>query len=159
MSKDDGWSEVIPDQEESKPDTEKEVTRGQKIETMLETLQHAMNAVYEGNFDYTKADRMAALALTAQMELAKFTADAEWRAKHAKLEIKHASSEAYHKHKITSTEKKLSEAALEQLVNKDPDVRSAELKMANFEKDAKQWQNYYGTLKDAHVFFRNLGKV
>lgn len=154
------WSEVVPNTSEEVTEFDSEnLTRGQKIEAMLSVLQSAMNSVYLGQFDYSKSERMAALALTAQMELAKFSADAEWRAKHAKLEIKHVSAEANYKLRTTSTEKKISEAALEQLVNRDPNVIKAELNMAEIERDAKQWQNYYGTLRDAHVFFRNLGKV
>lgn len=158
MSED--WSEVVSDKtEETVTEISNNMTRGERIESMLNVLQNAMDSVYQGHFDYAKAERMAALALTAQMELAKFSADAEWRAKHAKLEIKHVSAEANYKYRTTTTEKKLSEAALEQLVNRDPNVIKAELNMAEIERDSKQWQNYYGTLKDAHIFFRNLGKV
>src|ERR1035437_11121561 len=154
MSEND-WSEVVPD--ENKEDGPEDKTRGDDVETMIDTLPSAMNAVYQGNFDYSKSDRMAALALMVQIELAKFTADAEWRARQPKAEIKHISAEANFKYR-TSAEKKPSEAALEQLVNKDPEVKKAELDMAEYERDAKKWQNYLLTLRDAHIFFRNLGK-
>lgn len=154
----DDWAEVIPTSDEEETPVSEGKTRGQDVEDMMETLRLAMSEVYAGHFDYSKADRIAALALTVQLELAKFAADAEWRARQAKAEIKHISAEANYKYR-TSADKKISEAALEQLVNKDPDVKKAELKMAEYERDSKKWQNYYNTLKDAHIFFRSLNNL
>lgn len=153
----DDWAEVVPEGDEEAPASENR-TRGQDVESNIEILRSAMNEVYLGHFDYSKADRVAALALNVQIELAKFAADAEWRARQAKAEIKHISAEANYRYR-TSADKKISEAALEQLVNKDPDVKNAELKMAEYERDAKRWQNYYNTLKDAHIFFRSLNNL
>lgn len=158
-----GWDEIIPNTTETSETVEaaqsnEPTTRGEDVEGMIETLRKAMQDVYHGNFDYSKADRMAALSLTLQIELAKFSADAEWRARQSKAEIKHISAEANYKYR-TSSDKKISETALEQLVNKDPDVKNAELKMAEYERDARRWVNYLGTMRDSHIFFRNLGKV
>ncbi|HVI40214.1 MAG TPA: hypothetical protein VM577_06105 [Anaerovoracaceae bacterium] len=153
----DDWAEVVPEGDKEAPVSEGK-TRGQDVESNIDILRSAMNEVYLGHFDYSKADRIAALALTVQIELAKFAADAEWRARQAKAEIKHISAEANYRYR-TSADKKISEAALEQLVNKDPDVKNAELKMAEYERDAKRWQNYYNTLKDAHIFFRSLNNL
>lgn len=149
------WSDSDEESLEEKPQNGK--TRGENIESMIEVLRSAMEEIYHGNFDYSKSDKMAALALTAQIDLAKFSADAEWRARQSKVEIKHISAEVNYKYR-TSSDKKISEAALEQLVNKDQDVKNAELKMAEHERDAKRWQNYLSTLKDTHIYFRNLNK-
>jgi hypothetical protein len=161
-----GWEEVIvaqgrdtldPELEEGLTPVDK-ITRADKVEEMAAALTTAMDEVYQGKFDVTKTERMAALALGAQMELAKFLADAEWRAKQGKQEVKYISAEAHGKYKSVPSEKKLTDAALEHLVNKDKDVRSAESKLADLEREVKKWQYVHGTLKDAHVFFRNLGK-
>lgn len=152
------WSEVVV--------TNKQIvktpvisTRADKIEKMMVSITTAMDQVYQGIFDTSKTERIAALALSAQMELATFLADAECRAKQAKQELKYISAEAYAKHKAMPTDKKLTDNALEQLVNRDLNVKEAETKMAELERDFKKWQYVHGTMRDGHVFFRNLGKI
>lgn len=157
------WEEVVvadskPEDTTSSEPADKKITRAEKVEEMAETLTDAMDDVYQGNFDILKAERMAALALSTQMELAKFLADAEWRAKQAKQELKYVSAEVHGRYKAMPAEKKLTDASLEQLVNKDKEVRAVESKMAELEREAKKWQYVHGTLRDAHIFFRGLGK-
>ena len=157
------WEEVVvnadPKLDIKDSLTNEEITRAAKVEEMTTILMQAMDAVYQGKFDVSKTDRMAALALAAQIELARFLAEAEWRAKQSKQEVKYISAEAHGKYKSMPSEKKLTDAALEQLVNKDKDVRVAEAKLADLEREVKKWQYIHGTLKDGHIFFRNLGKV
>lgn len=132
-------------------------TRAQKLEEMVECLIQTMDKIHEGNFNQLKAEKMAALALSSQMRLAEFLADAELLAKQAKQEFKYISSEISIKYR-TEAEKKLSEAALEALVNKDKSVCAVEKRMFDIEKNFKKWQYIQSTLEQAHFFLKGLGK-
>lgn len=161
LEEQDAWEEVIvasPTSSKKEARSTVKISRADKIEEMSEVLSDAMDAVYQGRFDILRAERMAALALSMQMELAKFLADSEWRAKQAKQELKYVSAEAHSKYKSMPSEKKLTDNALEQLVNKDKNVRDVDAKVAELECEFKKWQYVHGTLRDGHIFFRNLGK-
>ena len=155
----DEWSEVVVASEDSVKEIESvEITRGKKIEEAIEHLHAAIDSVYEGRFDVSKSDGMAALALSIQIDLSKVLADASWRAKQAKQEVKRISADVHHKYRSMPSEKKITDASLTQVINRDNDVKKAENRLFEIEKELDQWQYYFGTLKDAHIFFRNLNK-
>lgn len=147
-----GWNEATTSSEVSQIGSDDD-----RIQKLVELVLKHVKAVHHGDFDSTKADAVAGVALEAQLELAGPLSEAEFRAKHAKHEVEYIESETAYKVRSAS-DKKISEANLEQLVNKDPEVRKAKLNFANAEKEFKKWQYIFGTLKDAHIFFRTLDK-
>lgn len=130
----------------------------ERIEKMHKVITDALDRVYQGSFQIQKSERYAALALHAQMELAKFLSQAEFSAKRAKGEVKYITGELNFELRSKSSEKKITEEAVKQLVNKDERIKEADLKQYELEREASQWGYIFESLKDAHIFFRNLGK-
>lgn len=127
------------------------------VKKMVHEVSHELRMVHSGRYDEKRAIRTAALALKAQIDLAEFLSDIEGTAKGAKNEVKAIESEVYFDHR-TASEKKISEAALQQLVARDKRTVAADQKAVEAEKIAKKWGIVFGTMKEAHIFFRTLGK-
>lgn len=157
MVEEDDWEEVIVGKEESSL-KEEEKTGQQKIMEMTDLLNSASLDVYHGKFETSKSDKFAALALSIQIELIKFLPNAELLAKQAKQEVKHTSADVHHKYRSMQSEKKITDAALAQLINRDPDVKVAEAKQVEFERNLKQLELVADMSQQAHIYFRNYGK-
>jgi hypothetical protein len=162
VAKEDEWSEIIPEEnqhlQEESAESADLLSKGALIEKTAALIQDAMNDVYSGAFDSSKADGIAALTLSCQMDLAHFLPDAEWRAKQAKHEAKQVAAEAHARYRSLPAEKKITDAILTQLVVKDSDVKAAEAKQILFERDYSKYQHYFDILTNAHIFFRGFRK-
>lgn len=138
-------------------DSSEEVTLEESIINMVSEVSGELNKVHSGKYDEKSAIKAAALALKAQIDLAEFLSDVEATAKGLKNEVKIEQARVYFACK-ESADKKLSEAALEQMVAKDSKSIEVEIKAVEGEKKMKKWMSLFATLKEAHIFFRNLGK-
>lgn len=136
---------------------EENLTLESSVKKMVSEVSNELRMVHSGKYDEKRAIKTAALALKAQIDLAEFLSDVEGTAKGMKNEVKAVEAEVYFDHR-SSAEKKMSEAALQQLIAKDKRTVVAEAKAVEAEKVAKKWGIVFGTMKEAHIFFRNLGK-
>lgn len=150
------WDDTTDDEIESEQSSV-DTTLEDSVKTMVSEISKELLKVHSSKYDEKQAIRTAALALKAQMDLAEFLSDVEGTAKGSKNEVKMVEAEVYFDHRA-SAEKKISEAALQQLIAKDKRTSDAEAKAIEAEKKAKKWVNLFATLKEAHIFFRNLGK-
>lgn len=148
-----GQAETDSEEDESSSDE----TLEESISRMYQEISRELVKVHSGRYDEKKAIRAAALALKAQMDLSSLIADDEARAKGCKVALKEIEAEVYFEAR-DGAEKKLSEAALTQIVAKDKKTSAAEAALVEAEKNAKRWANMSNHLKEAHIFFRTIGK-
>ncbi len=127
------------------------------IESLIERCFAQLEDANREKYDSEKADRTAALFLTAQMKLAFLIEDVEMKAKNAKNEIARLEGEKYFEYKTSNAEKK-TEKLIENYVAKDSDIVAAKIECAAKEADIKKWNYIMSTLKDSHIDFRNLSK-
>lgn len=132
------------------------LTRAAAVQAMTNEIVYELGQVHMHRCEPDRAKRTAALALKAQMLMAEFLADAEGRAKGMKHNVEFIESEVYFDQKNLS-DKKLSEAALQQFVAKDKAVVKAKSNMIEAEVEFKKWVSIFAVLKEAHIFFRNIG--
>lgn len=153
---DSPWDEMTG-QAESEDDPPEGETLEDSIARMYQEISRELVKVHSGKYDEKKAIRAAALALKAQMDLANLLADSEASARGRKVALKEIEAEVYFDAR-ENADKKLSEAALTQIVAKDKKTSVAEAALVVAEKNAKRWANMSNHLKEAHIFFRTLGK-
>ncbi len=154
---DDSEEENDLSSKEVKNDSITEIVLEDSVKLMVTRISKELRSVHSGKYDEKRAIKTAALALKAQIDLAEFLSDVEGTAKGLKNEVKAVEAEVYFDHR-SSAEKKISEAALQQLIAKDKRTAEAEVKAVDAEKIAKKWGLIFNTMKEAHIFFRNLGK-
>lgn len=159
----DGWGSVPPNDLNinSLPTDWSGFTREAKVERQIEAVQYQIQKVRSGNFDMSKAPQVSALCLEGLMELSEFYADVESEAKNAKHMAEYIEGETATNLRKEKTDngKKVSEAALKRLSSCASEVKEARTKMVTLEKEYKRWRYVYETLKEAHIFFRNIAKV
>jgi hypothetical protein len=137
-------------------------TKANKVQYLVEVIQNYIQKVRSGNFDVSKSEALAALCLEAQIELTDFYAEAESYARDAKNLVEYTEGEVSEdilKESLGSSEKKLSEAALKRQATVTKKVLEAKKSMIMLEKEHKKCRYIYEMLQNAHVFFRNLGRV
>jgi hypothetical protein len=137
-------------------------TKANKVQYLVDVLQFYITKVRSGNFDLSKTEALAALALEAQIELADFYADAESYSRDAKNIAEDTESEVSEeilRTSINNSEKKPSDATIKRQATINQKVKEAKKKTVQLERNYKKWRYIYDMLKDAHIFFRNLGKV
>lgn len=144
------------DEEDTKNEFEG-LSLSERIEKMHSIITEALSRVYANQFILHHSDRYAALALCAQMELAKYLSQMQFNAKQSKQAVKYTTGEVSYELRSNS-DKKQTEEAIKQLTAKDIRIRQADLKQAELEMQAEQWGYVFESLRDAHIFFRNLGK-
>lgn len=129
------------------------------VQQLVDLVFESLTQVRNGEFSYNKSSAIAAAALEAQIKLADALADAEFVAKNTRnlLDLVRA-EEATNIRTSVKEGKKPTEAQLEELVNKNSKTIDAKNDSAQAEKEYKKWQYINNTLKDAHIFFRNLDK-
>ena len=128
------------------------------LEKLIDDCFDEMSDAARAKYDSDKADRTAALFLTAQMKVSFFIEEVEMKARHAKNEITRLEGEKYFEFKSRETEKKTTENMATSFISKSPDIVTAKNEHAQHESSLKKWNYVLGTLKDAHVYFRNLAK-
>jgi len=124
------------------------------IEKCFNEIQEASRAKYDADM----ADKTAALFLVAQMKLSLLIEEVELKAKNAKNEITRIEGEKYFEYKTSQADKKITENMAASYVAKEPDIVQARLECATQESNLKKWTYLLNTLKDSHIYFRNLSK-
>lgn len=117
-----------------------------------------LDILHRGVYDADEGIQTAALALLTQAPLIKIQAAAEHRSRSLKRDIDFKKAEVYAQIKAQSSEKKITEATLTHLINKDPDVHRLYQEQNVAEKESKELSNILAMLKDAHITFRSLAK-
>lgn len=117
-----------------------------------------LDALARGVFDQSEAAQMAAVCLLARNYLIKTLGEADLRANSLKHDIKFAQAEAYITAKNTPSDKKLTDAGLTHVINKDDNVNKITKEQLVAAKEAKDLDNILDLLKDAHISFRSLMK-
>jgi hypothetical protein len=128
------------------------------VEELIEKCFSETEAASLNKYDSEKADRTAALFLTAQMKLSFLIEDSEMSAKNSKNEIARLEGEKYFEYKVDNADKKITENMIVNYVAKNPDIVTAKTECAKHEARLKKWNYLLNTLKDGHVYFRNLSK-
>jgi hypothetical protein len=141
------------------PEEDKPLTRGEKVQQMIDVVDSSMGEIYTGTFDHNRAEKVAAAAWSAQFGLSTFLPDAKLRAKQAKNLLKLVKAQADKKYRDSNGEKRRTEAQIEQLVTSDPEVVAAEAALLAAEHEAEKWECVLSSIKDGHIFFRNLNKT
>ena len=124
------------------------------IEKCLKELELAHKEKYESE----KAEKTAAMFLLAQTKLVLFIEDTELRAREAKNEVSRIEAEKYFEYKNSMSGNKTTETMISQYVAKDEKVVESKSQAAKAEASLKKWSYVLATLKDRHIFFRNVGK-
>ena len=125
-----------------------------KYQKVLEQL----DSLASGTFDEDEAPNMAALCLIAQASLLADLASADLRSRALKRDIDFAKAKAFADIKQNSDGKKPTDALVQNLVNKDEDVRRISFEQNYAERDYKQLSNIHALLKEAHLTFRSIKK-
>lgn len=128
------------------------------IEEVIDKCFDEMSSASRDKYDSDKADRTAALFLTAQMKLSSLIEEVELKSKHSKNEISRLEGEKYFEIKESDQNKKITDKMTESYVAKHPDIVEAKREFAVSESNLKKWNYILNTLKDGHIYFRNLGK-
>lgn len=128
------------------------------IEKVIEACLHETEAASIKKYDSEKADRTAALFLSAQFKLSMLVEDAEMKAKVSKNEIVRLEGDKYFEYKTTNMDKKVTENMIVNFVAKDAEIVAAKIECAKYESALKKWNYILNILRDGHVYFRNLTK-
>lgn len=136
-------------------------TRAGKVQKLIDTIHFYLEKVRRGSFNPKYGEALAALALEAQIELSDFYADAEARAKDAKHLVEFAESEVAIKvaQRATENDVKVTEASIKRAASVSNEVKEAKKKLVDLEREYKKWRYVQETVKEAHIFFRNFGKI
>ncbi len=160
-----GWSDAIDTSEDLSingvPTDWSGFTRAAKVQRLVDVIQHQILKVRAGTFAPSHGEKVAAMALEAQMELAQFYADAEASAKNAKHLVEYAEGETAAKFakEAKAADIKVTEASLKRMASISDEVTTAKKDLVDLEKDYKKWRYVYEILREAHIFFRNIGKL
>jgi hypothetical protein len=127
-------------------------------EAVIEQCFNEISAASRETYDSAKADRTAALFLTAQMKLSFLIEEVELSSKQAKNEIVRVEGEKYFECKEAGQDKKITENMITNYVAKHPDIVNAKTECAKQEAALKKWGFILNSLKDGHIYFRNLAK-
>lgn len=136
-------------------------TRAGKVQKLVDTIQFYLEKVRRGSFNPKYGEALAALALEAQIELSDFYADAEARAKDAKHLVEFSESEVAIKvaQKAAEDDIKVTEASIKRAASVSNEVKEAKKKLVELEREYKKWRYVQETVREAHIFFRNIGRL
>lgn len=140
------------------PDNWEGFTKEQKVQRMLDVIDDQMKLVRRGVFDVSEGDRVAALVLETQIELASFFTDTEASARNAKHMAEYIEAEVGNK-LTAEADKKPSEGVIKRKCLASDEVRDAKQKVVEYERDYKKWRCVYDILREAHIMFRNISKL
>lgn len=127
-------------------------------ENVIEKCFGEMEAASLAKYDAEKAEKTASLFLLAQMKLSFLIEEVELKSRSLKNAISKVEGEVYFTYKTSSGEKK-TEKMIEAHVAKDTSVSDIKQEAAKQEAALKKWVYVMNTLKDGHVYFRNIGKA
>jgi len=127
-------------------------------EETIEKCFDEINSASQDKYDSDKADRTAALFLSAQMKLSFLIEEVEMKAKQAKNEISRIEGEKYFSFKEENLDKKITENMIVNFIAKDKEIVATKLECAKQEACLKKWVFILNTIRDGHVFYRNISK-
>jgi hypothetical protein len=133
-------------------------TNKEEFEELINKCFSELSIAAKEKYDLDKAALTAALFLKAQFQLAVFISDIELKARHSKNDITRIEAQKYFECKEAAAGKKLTEAALTNLVAKDTDVIEAKKANSEAEAELKKYNYLMSSIKDGHIFYRSLGK-
>ena len=136
-------------------------TRAGKVQRLVDVLQFYLEKVRKGSFNPKYGESLAALALEAQIELSDFYADAEASAKDAKHLVEFSESEVAIKvaQKAAEDDIKVTEASIKRAASVSNEVKEAKKRLIELEREYKKWRYVQETVREAHIFFRNIGRL
>lgn len=128
------------------------------FKTYCKELQEEIQAAYTGEISLTKAERLAAKFLDAQMVVSNQLQAVDLDARMKKSGIKAVKAGAYMEI-ATAGDKKPSDTFIENAVNKNELVNKQQdaLDTAEVERDALE--RYYNIFREAHIYFRGMAKT
>lgn len=131
------------------------------IESLVDFILNQVQSVKDGTFDTIKSDVVAAASLEAQLLLADILSSAEFEVKQRENDLDFIEAEIATNIRTEFKEpsKKITEAQVKELVSSKKEIKEAKSNSAVAHKEFKKWQYIYNTLKDSHIFFRNLNKT
>lgn len=129
----------------------------ERISSLIDYVLEKTQQVKDETFVEDKSDLVAAASLEAQLLLASHVAICEAQAKKSKTDLDFVKSQRAIEIK-TSSKEKITDAMLEHNINVTEDVKTAKNDVIEAESTFKKWSYINNTLKDAHIFFRNLNK-
>jgi len=127
-------------------------------EQTVEKCFEEMKAASRSKYDSEQADKTASLFLVAQMQISFLIEEVELKAKNAKNEVSRIEGEKYFEYKKLNADKKITENMIVNFVAKEPDIVAAKIECAQQEATLKKWIYVLNTLKESHIYFRNLSK-
>lgn len=128
------------------------------IDLVISQCFEAMSNASMEKCEADKADKTAALFLIAQMKLSFLIEEIEMKAKGSKNDITRIEGEKYISFKEENSDKKITENMLTSFLAKEPAIIAAKKDCVQFESTLKKWNYILDTLKNGHVYFRNLSK-
>jgi hypothetical protein len=130
------------------------------VEELVDFVLNQVTLVQSQDFDQIKADVVAAAALECQLKLADVLSSAEFEMKQRENDLEFSEGEKATNIRTSYREKdlKLTEAQVKEHITSDTQIKESKKSLAEAQRDYKKWQYIYNTLKDAHIFFRNLNK-
>lgn len=128
------------------------------VEALIEQCFQETEKASRDTYDNLKADKTAALFLTAQFKLSILIEDIEFEAKNAKNEIARLEGEKYFDCKNENADKKTTESMITSYIAKSAEIIDAKKACAKSESTLKKYNYILNSLKDGHVYFRNLSK-
>ena len=129
-----------------------------EIETIIASCLDETTQASRSKYDSEKAEKTAALFLVAQLKISSLIEDLEMTSKQTKNEVSRIEAEKYFEYKMDNSDKKVTEGVLENYVAKHKDVMEAKKNAAMSEAALKKWTFIINTLKDGHLYFRNVSK-
>ncbi len=133
------------------------MSREEYFQFLLKKFTREVRKAHQEKYNMDRAEKTAALCLDAQKELSEFMSEAELLAKEKKTEAEAVAAERYFFYK-SSSETKITDVALNRMVDKDDEVKAAKKEQYKAEADYNKWKSLLGTLKDGHIFFRGVSR-
>ena len=130
----------------------------QEVEDLISRCYDELSLASREKYDADKAERTAAMFLAALMQLAYVVEEVEGFSRHSKTEIERISAERYFDCKNDAQGKKMTEVALANMVAKDIAVQEAKAKNIAAEAELKKYNYVMSTLREGHLFYRNISK-
>lgn len=135
------------------------LTNAEELQELIQDCIAETKTAHEVKYDAEQAEKTAAMFLHARLLLAQFIEDVELNAKQSKGEIDRIEGEKYFHYKETiNSDKKVTEAVLVAAVARDSEVVQAKKNWASSEAELRKYSFIMDTLKEGHIFFRNVGK-
>jgi hypothetical protein len=130
------------------------------IESLVDFVLTQVESVKNGDFDPIKGDVVAAASLEAQLRLSDILSSAEFEVKQTEntLDFVEAELATNIRAEYRDPNKKITESQVKELINSRVEIKEAKTNAANAHREFKKWQYIFNTLKDAHIFFRNINK-